>query len=463
MKHTRHVIVAATMAAVLVTGALAAAQTPQADRDEAVRQAWREHLAAVAAERGLGGAGGRLAGDAAAVTGAYREVIARTFGDPRVVAQLMPNPQEIAQLTQQVVTRETAERIEALRASGVDADMAKSINAASTNPIVAMLTERSGFSDFIGFALDSVDSLASDSSGVSVNLSGLLLAAMRDTEVYSAPEAYRRHDLLRRFGGTVSFGAKVPEKQITGFSGFPDFGQAFDVFVWDLKARVIGDRDPRSQRWWNELVGREGNLVQVVAVITALAGADAPIVAKILLEERLQVSAGQIRKRIASSLQVTVKTAGQHLTKEAGRDKYTFAMLLDKGVGPATITGNVLYTVVKKVDPLASTPYSFRDWKVAGAVTTTIAPNAIVAGRAIEISGEGRIVIPTDASSVPVDRSKIWSIGATIAVPWGASAKIPVSIVYTNDKDSLARQKQVVGQLGISYDFGSLKGLFGGG
>jgi hypothetical protein len=80
----------------------------------------------------------------------------------------------------------------------------------------------------------------------------------------------------------------------------------------------------------------------------------------------------------------------------------------------------------------------------------------------VEITVEGRVVVPHDASSVPVDRSRLWNAGAAIAVPWGASARIPVSVVYTNDPNDLARQRYVRGQLGLSYDFGSLGGLFGG-
>jgi hypothetical protein len=43
---------------------------------------------------------------------------------------------------------------------------------------------------------------------------------------------------------------------------------------------------------------------------------------------------------------------------------------------------------------------------------------------------------------------------------FGKSGKIPLSIIWTNDPNNLAKERFVTGQIGISYDLGALKSLF---
>ena len=66
-------------------------------------------------------------------------------------------------------------------------------------------------------------------------------------------------------------GARVPEKEITGISNLPDFDKIVDALSWDVKARVLGDKDPRSARWSPLTLVRTGLLVQKAALIVSLA------------------------------------------------------------------------------------------------------------------------------------------------------------------------------------------------
>lgn len=45
------------------------------------------------------------------------------------------------------------------------------------------------------------------------------------------------------------------------------------------------------------------------------------------------------------------------------------------------------------------------------------------------------------------------------SIPIREAAKIPISVVYINDANALAKSKYVSGQVGISYDFSALKKL----
>ena len=53
-----------------------------------------------------------------------------------------------------------------------------------------------------------------------------------------------------------------------------------------------------------------------------------------------------------------------------------------------------------------------------------------------------------------------WKIFTRVEVPVRGGGKIPVSVIYSNDPNALAKQKYMSGLVGISYDFSALKQLF---
>ena len=220
-----------------------------ADGSAMLRARWDVAVTQAAQERGLSVLAGSIsvldgsAASAAEKTAVYRSALARLLADPALRDRFLPDESLVSQTT----PPEEAEWITRLAESGAGERGAKAVNASSTNPTAPRVAERSGFTDFLALALDSQNIVAADKSAVSLNLNAVALVGLT-SKTLSAPAAYRRFDGLRRLGGTVVFGARVPEKAITGLSGLPTADTLFDVFSWDVKLRVIGDRDPRAPR-----------------------------------------------------------------------------------------------------------------------------------------------------------------------------------------------------------------------
>jgi hypothetical protein len=442
----------------------AAAPAAQAARQALLRSRWDAALAKAAADRQMAISAGVITlangtpAPATRKTEVYRAAFEALPFDPMLASFFAPDPK----LVDEVTPEAELALIKALADSAAGEKGAKSVNAASTNPSAPKVAERSGFTDLVALALDSQNFVSADKTAVSLSLNALALVGLK-SKTLSAPAAYRRHDGLRRLGGTATFGAKIPEKEITGLSGLPTADTLFDVFSWDVKVRVIGDRDPRAQRWFPLMLGDLGGLGEIATII--LSGSFVPVTELTILQPALNDSFGvavlRAKTLVSKSLQVSVKAAGQHLTTQKGKNKYSFAVLGDQGFGDTDLTFNVLYSSVDDVSAApASELFTVKTWSGAVAINTLVAKDALVQGRATELSLNARVDVPVDKSALPIERENIWNVVGAVTLPWGDAAKIPVSITFTNDPNNLKKQKYVSGYIGVSYDFGALKSLF---
>jgi hypothetical protein len=295
-----------------------------------------------------------------------------------------------------------------------EAKLAKTVNGGLTNPAAGTRLERSGFTDLIALAADAKNIFSTDQSAVTVNVNALALLRAGDPDVYTQPRIYRQMGALRSVGGSFTFGAQLPKGEITGFSGFPDFDKVFDVIAWDVKFRVFGDRDPRAEKWWPLMsqAGAVGQIAALAVTLDPLPAADAPVLAQSLngqfgADATLDFTFGSVEAALPS--------------------------------GPAV---------------------KLRDLSFVFGISATLAQNAIVSGRGIEVSlnGDGRFPV-NDVASLP-ERKSVWRIGASAAIPVGKSGRIPVSVTWTNDPNNLVNERFVTGHIGLSYDFGGLKSLF---
>jgi hypothetical protein len=439
----------------LVAAASVRAQQPAGDPADRLQARWTAIFAEVRRAHGREITGAGLNGTVEEKTAAYREAIERLVADTALRDFFVPDPT----LVQERTSEEEARWIARLAQAGVGENGAKSVNAGSTNPIASKLAERSGFSDLVALALDTRNVVAADKSAVSVNLNAVALVGLK-SETRSAPAAYRRYDALRRLGGTFTFGGKVPEKEITGFSGVPSAEALFDVFSWDAKVRVVGDRDPRAKRWNDVMLGTLGGLTQISAMVLAFVPANDRQLVASLLNDALGLAVSAVRRRLSKSLQVAVKVAGQHLTTEEGKNKYTFAIIGDQGFGDTDLSFNVLYSTVEDVTLAPGALFAVKTWSGTVGINRVVARNLIVQGRATELSFSANLEAPVDPGSLPIDRKTLWRVIGGITLPWGDAARIPVSLTFTNDPNALKKEKYVTGQVGLSYDFGALKSLF---
>ena len=372
-----------------------------------------------------------------------------------------PKSPDYQRLVEEKVRDEDRVFIEKLKTAGVTGSTAKSVNSRSSNPAAGSLTERSGFAEMIALALDGSNVVSANDSAVSLNLSALALISLADPAVYSELHRYQQHAFARRIGGTFVFGAKVPEKDITGLSNLPDFDKLLDVFVWDVKVRVLGNRDARDQRWYPLTIGRGGLNVQFAATVASLLTAEDFLIVRPMLEQ--VIDPAQIKRQVARSPQLSVKATGTHLTKEAGKNKYGGEVLFDAGLGPADLTLNLLYTVTDDVRLGADKLFQVKQWAFNSAITGRLAADALVNGSAIEWSTGVVANVFANKNQLPLPTKNTWKVFTTFDIPLSAAARIPFSVVYTNDANALVKTKYVSGQLGISYDFSALSKLFGGG
>ena len=92
--------------------------------------------------------------------------------------------------------------------------------------------------------------------------------------------------------------------------------------------------------------------------------------------------------------------------------------------------------------------------------TSLVAQDAIVRGRSVELSLHTVVDIPVEDPEPPLRFDTTWRISGGIAIPFADAARIPVTITYASDPNSLTKQKFMTGHIGLDYDFGALMKLF---
>ena len=373
----------------------------------------------------------------------YRKMLEHFLADP-VFAERRSSPGYQAALAQLVLELP-------------DSALAQSTNAPLTNPASNQLIERSGSSQLIALAGDFRKLFSADESAVSLNLNAVALLGGGKAGERSAQYLYSNREGWRRLSGTITFGAKVPEKAITGLTGLPGADTLFDALSWDVKVRVVGDRDPRATRWYPLMVGKMGDTTELLGRILGLPVDPSDVgPLRAAADELLGIELAAATRQIASSLQASVKGSGVHLTNVEGKNKYSVAFMLDKGFHMADVTANVSYNVADVARPGAADPFKTKDIQLSGGLTGSVLKNAIVTGRAVEVSGslKGRLFVDDD--DVPLDRKNTFNLNATVTLPFQLKASIPVSFTWTNDPNNLTKEKYVSGQIGISYDFAAV-------
>ena len=426
------------------------------DIDKAIHARWAAILPEVAREQGVAIANKTVSATPDAKRLLYREALMRLSDDPELQRLAVPD----LSLIDKTTPAEERGYIDQLKTARAQHTQAKSLNAASTNAAAGNLAERSGFTELLALALNGQNFFNANATAVSLNLNALALFSLADADVYSELHRYQQHSALRRIGGTVVFGAKIPEKEITGISGLPGADTILDVFTWDVKIRVLGDKDPRARKWYEQTLGRHGMLNQLTVV-----QADVPVEDALLVTQELNDLIGKrlalLKSRINRSPQLTFKTSGAHLTKETGKNRYTAGLLFDQGFGADTdLTANLLYSVADDVRLGAGKAFQVKQVGFNASLMSKFARDAIVTGRTVDWSNGTTIAAFTNKSELPVEVQNTWKLFSKLEIPLTDAATIPVSIVYTNDKNELQKTQYMSGFVGVSYDFSALSKLF---
>src|SRR5262245_27078358 len=222
--------------------------------DTAIHARWAAILPGVAREHGVTLTDRTLDTNPGMRRVIYREALLRLSDDPVLQSLAVPD----LSLIEQTTPANEREYIDRLKEANAEHTQPKSVNATSTNFAAGSITERSGFAELLALALNSQNFFNTNDTAVSLNMNALALFRLADPQVYSELHRYQQHSLVRRISGTVVFGAKIPEKEITGLSGLPSADTLFDAFTWDVKVRVLGDKDPRARKWYDQTLGSFG-------------------------------------------------------------------------------------------------------------------------------------------------------------------------------------------------------------
>jgi hypothetical protein len=420
---------------------------------------WPRIVVEVAGRKGVRIDGVEPKGTAVENAAVYREAFDRLAREPEILKALHPDVDINEQVT-------TADRVfvNQLAHAGLAGSQAKSLDSAATNPVAGARAERSGFTSLLGLATAN-NFINSDGTAVSIDLSALALYGLADPDVYSSLYIYRQHSALRRIGGTVIFGSKIPEKAITGISGLPDADTLFDAFSWDVKVRVLGDRDPRAAKWYPLTVSTGGNTSELSAAL--LSSSVVPVAASQALNDALKdwvgVKLADIKARIARSPQLTIKAAGLHLNADESKNKYSFGALFDVGFTATTaLTANALYSTTNDARFGTGNLFQIKQLDLSAAVTTEFAKDVFAVNRAVSWKSGANSLTFTNKSALPaaVKADNTWKLFTEFSIPLGDAAQIPISVLYTNDGTALKKEKYVSGNVGISYDFSALGKLF---
>lgn len=409
-------------------------------------------------------------GAEAVATRAWARLVKKAGAQPdygAMVRQWVEDPDVRAAFESPMVVDKIAD--ECVDARGVNAGMARdqarlarSLSAAATNPRSVGRLERSGIIDFVGLALSGTNFVSADDTAITLNLNAAGLLRRGDGRRHTPTYEYQHRGLLNRLGGSVTFGSKIPEKDIVGFSGLPDAGKLFDALSWDVKVRVWGDRDPRALGWRRLVLGRLGALMPRASTLAGdpqIPVEAAQAMQSVLRDEIVPQATRDVLREIESSPQVSLKFSGQHLTQERGLNKYAAALLADKGLGNVDATLNVTYSSLDNLATGAGRAFSLRDWRLGLGLSTTVLKDALVSGRGSELTVSGEAAVPRDTRGVPFRRKTVYRADVLMTFPLGETLQIPISVTFTNDLNSPQKKRFVVGRVGIHYDFGSLKRL----
>jgi hypothetical protein len=380
----------------------------------------------------------------------------RLAGDAEVAKVSVPD----LKLIDQVTTSAEREKVDQMVKDTAKKDVpAKAVDATSTNPAAGNLAEKSGFAELFALALNGQNFFNANTTAVSLNLNALALFSLADPNVYSELYRYRQHDALRRLGGTVVFGSKIPEKEITGISGLPDANTLFDALTWDAKYRLFGDKDVRSSKWYQDTLGRNAVVNQMIVLQADIAPGDLPVFNQALAALQAENLAA-LKTRIRRSPQLTFKAASTHLTQEPGKNKYSVGLLFDQGFAQdSDLTINTLYAVTTDVHLGADKTFQVKQFTLNASLTVNLLPDVLVANRSVEWSNGATLNVFTNKSTLPTPVTDTWKLFTKLEIPISAAAKIPLSVVFTNDKNELQKTKYVTGFVGVSYDFSALPRL----
>jgi hypothetical protein len=341
------------------------------------------------------------------------------------------------------------------------------------------IVDRATFPSLLGMAVES-GLIKSDNNVTTLNLNLFAFLSMARPQVVFSQEEYQKHELLRRFGGTASFGGKGLkfDRNGDGTADEPlEAKELGDIVTWEVQVRPSKSRDPREYYNVNVIAsslsaphldfsGKQTRFLQDhFAEIRAMmdpnkAGCVDEFVWKSFLG-RSEIAAeiadiGAAAKAVLDARTDTLKD----LTGRLVWNLFVGGVERKPQFGPNSIRAgarldwrkNTFNLEWMRTDSLVGTekPESLK----GGLKYTTKWLKGSLTPEGVDVSASGSYEVFRNDPDAKHDTTA--KLNVAFEYPIATGMKIPVSVTWANHADLLTGEKDIRGHIGLTIDFSKL-------
>lgn len=355
------------------------------------------------------------------------------------------------------------------------------------------LVNAADFPAVIGMAVDN-DLLKFEDASVTFDLNLFAFASLANPVVLDRQSEYSKsvYHTMRRFGGAITIGGKGESFDRDG-DGEADAALTAegvtDIFSGEIRWRFHGSRDRRDdvnlQRYLSAS-GPDGSTLANLAsdlqaaVVTFVAKhvdeiatvkesnsifADAKALQAFLTRSDISAElaalvpaltnlndlAAQALRAIDGAPIWTVVTGGTHRKAQYGPNKWYLGL---RGQATTRLIDHAVNVDFLDSVGLADAADS-RTWKAGYQASVLLLRNTTLTQDGISASLSATAEYYQNAPTAKHDT--VVRSGFKLEFPLSDSAKLPISINYANHRDLLTDQSEVIGHVGITFDFSGLK------
>ena len=327
-----------------------------------------------------------------------------------------------------------------------------------------------------------------DTGSVTLTVNPFAVLALHDQSVVADQSQYERYDFLRRFNGAASFFGQAQAIDQDGDGKIDEARSAKnfdDVISFELRYRLHGDRDRRSKKnqdlfRLNTTDATNAQVAQVNKLLLAMklrahfeeiapngpdplacGGSESVITAtewlkqtqggadKVLAQlggvDAYAKAVADVIDQIDNALLITAVAGGTARKAGFGGDEYMLGVRASAGYGGNNFNGNIEYTNVNGVGGLRD----LNKYKLGTEVERQfdMVPGGTTSVLSLGVAYEFIDGTPRQANDETAKVSVSWKMPVTTSVSAVAS------VTWANNTELLDGHDDVIGHLGLSYDF----------
>ncbi|HVT37246.1 MAG TPA: hypothetical protein VHE37_16800 [Nevskiaceae bacterium] len=351
--------------------------------------------------------------------------------------------------------------------------------AAAGSAASAHITDGADFPSLLAFAVE--NGFASENAGATTfNLNLFAIEAFLDPKALDDQYRYEQYQTLRRFGGSVSFGGKGQSFDRDG-DGKPDAAEtaanSSDIVSWEFTYRFYGSRDRRDPQNFERFFARsaQGNaqldqlyaptMLQTSKSLKAMGhdmhsscvtaeerlklASDAALVEKYrsvaAAADMVDSAANEILQEIDQGTLWTLYINGVSRKPQFGNDEYGAGIRGGWGGPDRGLTLNAGYRQVQ------DGPAGPLNRSAIGALqfSQLVMRKNALSKEGMKLSLSARLEKYWDHAPV---HGTIAKLNAQLEIPVSDAVTIPLSVTWANHTDLVTGEKDVRGNIGISFN-----------